>query len=146
RQYASERLQAAGEQEDACRRHRDWCLRLADEAEPRLYCAEQIQWLDRLEREHDNLRVALAWRQARTPDESIAFARSARALWWFWYLHGHFSEGYRWLKAAASSVDPSSLQAGVLLGSGWLTYGRGELERATDLLQDSLTIAREYGD
>src|SRR5262249_3073545 len=45
RQYASERLQAAGEQEDACRRHRDWCLRLADEAEPRLYCAEQIQWL-----------------------------------------------------------------------------------------------------
>jgi predicted ATPase/DNA-binding CsgD family transcriptional regulator len=145
RQYAWERLQRAGEQEDVGRRHRDWCLALAEEAEPRLYCAEQVQWLDRLEREHDNLRVALAWSHART-DESTALARLARALWWFWYLHGHFGEGGRWLEDAVAGTEPSSLRAGVLLGMGWLAYGQGELEHATDLLEESLTLAREYRD
>jgi predicted ATPase/DNA-binding CsgD family transcriptional regulator/DNA-binding XRE family transcriptional regulator len=145
RQYAWERLQAAGEQEDACRRHRDWCLMLGEEAEPRLYRAEQVEWLERLEREHDNLRLALAWTHAQT-DGSIAFARLARALWWFWYLHGHFSEGRRWLEQAVSGIEQASLRAGVLLGTGWLSYGRGELDHATDLLEESLTLARERGD
>jgi predicted ATPase/DNA-binding CsgD family transcriptional regulator/DNA-binding XRE family transcriptional regulator len=146
RQYAWERLREADEQEDTYRRHRDWCLRLAEEAEPRLYGAEQVEWLHRLEREHDNVRAALTWNQAPSGEDSIAFARMARALWWFWYLHGHFSEGYRWTKKAASSIEPSSLQAGVLLGAGWLRYGRGELERAASLLDESLTLAGDYRD
>jgi non-specific serine/threonine protein kinase len=143
RQYATEKLQAAGEDERLYRRQRDWCLALANEAEPNLYRAEQVRWLDRLEREHDNLRVALAWSQARS-GESIALAGSARALWWFWYLHGHFHEGRRWLDEAASCTEQSSLRAGVLLGAGWLRYGAGELERASDRLQYSLMLAREH--
>ena len=74
RQYAREHLRAAGEEEQVRRRQRDWCLALAEEAQPWLYRAEQLHWLDQLEREHANLRVALSWSRAQ-PDGSIMLAR-----------------------------------------------------------------------
>src|SRR5262249_16348896 len=61
RQYARDRLLEAGESAGVRERHRDWCLALAEEAEPGFLEESQPAWLDRLEREHDNLRAALAW-------------------------------------------------------------------------------------
>jgi non-specific serine/threonine protein kinase len=60
RQYARDRLLEAGEAEAVRGRHAGWCLALAEEAEPALVGDNQREWLDRLEREHDNLRAALA--------------------------------------------------------------------------------------
>jgi predicted ATPase/DNA-binding CsgD family transcriptional regulator len=145
RQYAWEKLRAAGEDQAVCRRHLEWCLTLAEEAEPRLYRAEQVQWLDRLEREHDNLRVALAWSH-RQPDGSAELGRLVRALGWFWYLHGHLTEGQPWLEQAVSEVEPAGLRAGALLAVGWLAYGRGEYEHASDLLRESLVCGRASGE
>ena len=36
-------------------------LGVAEEVAPELFGSEQVMWLDRLEREHDNLRAALEW-------------------------------------------------------------------------------------
>src|SRR2546421_4211466 len=55
RQYARDRLLEAGEAEGVRERHRNWFLALAEQAEPELRGPEQGAWLDRLEREHDNL-------------------------------------------------------------------------------------------
>lgn len=61
REYAAEKLEAAGEAVAVRARHYDWCLALAERAQPHLTGAEQATWLGRLEREHDNLRTALRW-------------------------------------------------------------------------------------
>ena len=61
REYARERLIAAGDEERVRERHRDYFLALAEEAEPKLMGAEQAAWLQRLEEEHENLRAALNW-------------------------------------------------------------------------------------
>jgi predicted ATPase/class 3 adenylate cyclase len=61
RQYARERLEAEGEAAAAQARHGDWFLSLAERAEPELWGPRQVEWLDRLEQEHDNLRAALSW-------------------------------------------------------------------------------------
>lgn len=59
RQYAREKLEESGEEEQTKRRHAEWCLALAEEAEPELSGSGFLGWLDRLETEHDNLRAAL---------------------------------------------------------------------------------------
>jgi non-specific serine/threonine protein kinase len=94
RQYAAEGLQASGEAEPIKRKHRDWFLVLAEAAEPQLKGAEQANWLQRLETEHDNLRVALAWR-ATDVQGAQAGLRLAGALYRFWFMRGDFNFSFR---------------------------------------------------
>lgn len=54
RQYGREKLEEAGGETAVRRRHADFFLALAEEAEPALLGSEQGEWLKRLEVEHDN--------------------------------------------------------------------------------------------
>jgi predicted ATPase/DNA-binding XRE family transcriptional regulator len=96
REYALERLETSGEVDMIRRRHARFFLALAEDAAPKLYGAEQGAWLDRLEREHDNLRAALAW--SRSEDDGVMGLRLAAALGRFWYVRGYFGEGRRRLE------------------------------------------------
>jgi non-specific serine/threonine protein kinase len=105
RQYAREQLLAAGEAEPVRDRHLDYFLRLAEEAEPKLRGPEQSAWLERLERDHDNLRAALAW--ALQSGVSASALRLAGALYYFWESLGHFSQGQKWLDEALAAREQS---------------------------------------
>ncbi len=62
RQYGAGRLAAdAGAHAAAQRRHFDYFLALAEAAVQGLKGRDQLEWLGRLEQEHDNLRAALEW-------------------------------------------------------------------------------------
>src|SRR5919202_492349 len=61
RQYGAEKLKESGDEPEIRRRHADFFLKLAEEAEPGLMGPEQGEWLERLEQEHGNLRAALMW-------------------------------------------------------------------------------------
>jgi predicted ATPase/class 3 adenylate cyclase len=61
REYAAERLETTGEADDLHRRHAAWVLALVERADLRIRGSDQASWLDRLEREMDNIRAALAW-------------------------------------------------------------------------------------
>ena len=61
REYGLERLAASEETEATRHAHAIYYLALAQKAEPELLGPEQVMWLDRLEREHDNLRAAMRW-------------------------------------------------------------------------------------
>jgi predicted ATPase/class 3 adenylate cyclase len=93
RQYALEHLRRSGEEAATRQRHRDWFLSLAEQAEPRLTGPEQAEWLERLEREHENLRAALDW--SAEAGDGAAGLRLARALWQFWWVRGYLAEGRR---------------------------------------------------
>ena len=60
RQYAAARTDA-DETTEAGGRHARYFQDLAERAAPELRGPSQLAWLGRLETEHDNLRVALAW-------------------------------------------------------------------------------------
>jgi non-specific serine/threonine protein kinase len=83
RQYALEELRNAGEEGRLRRRHCEWFVDLAERAEPELVGPHQATWLERLEREHDNLRAALRW--AVDNDEAELGSRLGAALWRFWW-------------------------------------------------------------
>ena len=61
RQFAAEQLAAAAEQAAVRRRHAAYYLTLAEAMAATSAGPEQAAALARLEREHDNLRAALAW-------------------------------------------------------------------------------------
>jgi predicted ATPase/DNA-binding XRE family transcriptional regulator len=145
RQYGLERLEHSDEAEETRQRHAEYYLTLAEQAEPELRGPQQVAWLDRLEEEHDNLRAALSWALERR--ETDLGLRLAGALGEFWWLHGHLSEGRRWLEATlAQGVESSaSARAKALIWAGTIAWGQGDFERAIALSEESLTLARAMG-
>ncbi|HJS28873.1 MAG TPA: tetratricopeptide repeat protein, partial [Anaerolineales bacterium] len=147
RQYAREKLFASGEEERVRARHLDFYAGLAEEAEPQLRSAEQLQWLDRLETDHDNLRAALRWgQQGAGPDLGL---RLAGALFWFWLLRGHASEGRGWLEGilALNGEGRQSLAyARALWASGYLAVGQGDVVAGRSRLEASREIFTEVDD
>ncbi len=144
RQYGWDRLQESGEAADVRRRHRDWFLALAEQAFERLRGPEQQVWLERLTAEHDNLRAALGWSQADL-DNPEKGPRLATALFYFWFLHGHWSEGRRWLDTADAGEGkaPSHVPANTLGYAAMLAAMQGDYERAAVLGQQGLASAEK---
>ena len=117
-EFAREKLQGSGETEEIKRVHAQYFLTLAEEAFPELRGSHQLEWLDRLEAEHDNMRAALSWAAERKEVE-VAL-RMGGALWWFWWMRGHNSEGRRWLEEALAMNGRGSpeVRAMALAGVG----------------------------
>ena len=147
RAYARERL---AETEDAAllpQRHRDWCLALAEEAEPHLSGPKQASWLNRLERDHDNLRAALA-SSSHEADGGGAGLRLAGALWRFWWMRGYFSEGRGFLERALAQSDgrDALVRAKALNASGNLVEAQGDYNTAVRRYRECLDIYKGLND
>src|SRR5215204_6275239 len=100
-EFAREKLGKSAEAEEIKRVHAQYFLALAEEARPELRGPNQLEWLERLEAEHDNMRAALSWALERKEVE-VAL-RLGGALGWFWWMRGYYSEGRRWLEDALAN-------------------------------------------
>jgi predicted ATPase/DNA-binding SARP family transcriptional activator len=142
REYAAERLEERDEATSTRELHAAWCRTLACEAEQQLTGPEQVHWAARLELEHDNVRAALAWALECSPSLALEIAG---ALWRFWYLHGYFSEGRKWLeRALAAAPDaPPVTRAKALAGAGALTAWLCEFDEAELKLAQAEALLRE---
>ena len=148
REYATEQLQASGEEAAVQQRHAHYFLRLAEEVEPHLHSPEWDSWLERLSREDANLRAALAWSNANE-DGAETGLRLAGALFYYWFLLGSLREGRTWLEgmlARTDGTDRSAARGEVLLGAGWLAWAEGDFEAASPRAEEALSIEREVGD
>ena len=110
RHYAAEQLRATGAENQWRARHAAWYFDLALRAAPELEAGEQSRWLDRLEHEHDNLRVALTW-FAAAPDGAETGLRLSCAIARFWCIRAYLSEGQRWLEDFLQRIDPAAAQS-----------------------------------
>ena len=142
RKYAERRLQESGvHAEDLCR-HADYFMHFAEEAAQHLFGPQQADWLNRLEADHDNFRMALT---RRTNDESGL--RLASALTQFWKLRGYMREGSDWLSRllkATESETTTPSRAKALYGVGSLAYDMGDFETAQASFQESLAIYKKH--
>jgi predicted ATPase/DNA-binding CsgD family transcriptional regulator len=160
REYGLEALASLGEMENAQRTHALYYLQLAEDAEIEIGGSRQAVWLERLEREHDNLRTAMQWLLERTSNEvamqderSVEMAlRLGGALRRFWRVHGHISEGRNFLErglerglAASGSIE-ASVRAKALIAAGNLAFIQSDYDCTETLCQESLALYRELED
>jgi predicted ATPase len=148
RQYGREKLSDLGEEGQLRERHAGYCLKLAEVAEPELKGEGQVAWLERLEREQDNLGAAMRWLLER--GESEEAARLGWALWLFWGIRGHFDEGRRSMEQAlsleGSDAMSASARAKALYVEGMMENYQGDHLSAEVLLEESIRLFRELHD
>jgi non-specific serine/threonine protein kinase len=146
RQYGREHLKESEEADTIQHRHATFFLVLAEKADPELRKANQAAWVERLEKEYENLRTALSWVLGSGQIE--LGLRLSAALGYFWGLQGHASEGFGWMEAAlASGEEASPARAEALAHAGFIAWQEGAgVERATAFGKEALTFSRKLGD
>ena len=146
RSYAAEKLEASEEAHDIGRAHAEYFRELAEAAEPHLAGEHQKEWLDRLERELDNLRAGQQW---LIDNEIEQAGRCAVALRRFWEGRGLTREGYllsvRTLERGEGRLQPN-LTARLCHAAGSLVGTLGDHESARSLLERAISLFQESAD
>jgi predicted ATPase/DNA-binding CsgD family transcriptional regulator len=150
RQYGAEKLREAGEETSLRDRHLAWFAAVAEQTEELLWSPDQVAWFARLKADEENLRAALEWstrppadpdRQATTVEAGL---RLGGALWHFWNLRGHLSEGRaRLLDLLATGMGAPAARAKALHAAAYLTYVQGDLPQACRLAEETIALGRD---
>jgi predicted ATPase len=151
REYGLEALEASGEEEATRHAHASYFLALAEDEQ---IGPQRIMWLDRLERNLDNVRAAMQWSivqaETRKDEQSLELAlRLGGELGYFWVVRGHVSEGRNFLERVLTlgqggTVGPA--RANALQRAGILAAEQHDIDRARVLLEESLLLFREFND
>ncbi|MGH2813439.1 MAG: ATP-binding protein, partial [Actinomycetota bacterium] len=147
RDFGQEQLQASGEFDRLRREHGEYFLDLAVETEPHLTAGDQVEWLDRCDRDHPNIRAALRW--AIETGEAERAQEAAGALWRFWQQRGHLAEGRGWFKVILdlpSGERATSARAKALIGAGGMAWWQKDRDAAGACYEEAVAIERELGD
>ncbi len=152
RQYARDKLHDSTGGLAVRDRHLAYFLLLAEESEPYLRRGSQVAWLDRLDEELDNFRLALEWSLHGRVDEGL---RLAAALLWFWHIRGYGLEGIDWLKHLLAVGRPAGepdlpanrrlIRARGLIVAGFLSQFQVQSEQCHSFLEQAVAILREVG-
>lgn len=146
RQYSTEKLSEAGEVAALRQRHMEWFRGLVVDTQPGLTGPDQARLLALLDAQYGNLRGAMEW-AASMPGEPTLLQMAA-ALWRFWLVRGHWSEGRTWLEQALAQSDGADprTRARALAAAGDLATEQGDHEAAQRLLDSALEIWRDLDD
>ena len=139
REFAAER----GD-EGLRKRHADYFLGLAEEAEPHLDAANP-EWVQRLDADRDNLRAAVDWLVQAGDTQTVL--RLVAAASRFWYFKGLWPEGWRHLESAlAADETPTPARLNALTEAGAMAVLNREFETARRRIDEALSLSESVGD
>ncbi|HEV7992391.1 MAG TPA: protein kinase [Gemmatimonadaceae bacterium] len=152
REFGLEQLSTSDDDAAARRAHRSYFIALAERGAAQLRGPDQAAWLDRLEREHANLRLALD--DALGDDRGLRdAARLSVALHRVWLTRGPLLEGIDYLRRVLDAMDAPGAQpsdamsrARVTSSMAHLVATRSLFREARDLFARSLTLYRAADD
>ena len=148
REFGAQQL--SPEQKTAlARRHADWYGGAAREAWPQTVGTNQVECLNRLDADHDNLRLALGFWMATDKNEDEATEATLEmcgCLWRFWSTRGHYAEGRDWVRQALARPggQPAS-RARAANAAGNLARVQSDYAAAEACFTEALEIQRSLG-
>ncbi len=142
REFALERLEAAHGATAARARHFEYFTDWAERVRPPI-TGPQDRAFDQIDREHDNLRTALAF----AIDGGVGL-RLATAVAEYWAIRGHLSEGRRWLTQALAVEQQAApaLRAAALSAAGKLATRQGDYPAARSLFEQAVVLFKALED
>jgi predicted ATPase/class 3 adenylate cyclase len=149
REYASEKLEAAGEADSLRRRHAEHFVALSERA-ARTMTGLEIALSDvpeeRVQRELPNLRASLEW--AFDQAEPALALQVAAAAAWGWLLSGHFTEGRAWVARALEGTEQLQTleRARALEMLGTFASEQADFRTAEVLRDQARTLFAQLGD
>ncbi len=149
RQYAREKLEASGEVADLRTRALTWFAEDVERVKPQLTTAQQSVWLDQLEANLDNLRVALRWAcTSRNVEQGLQLANALGRLW---MTRDHLTEGRAWLEEllrldASSPTASLAVRAEALFLSGRIGVRQWDDRHGARRGDEALKLFRALGD
>ncbi len=147
---ASRLAEYPDEERDARRRHAEYYLAFAEDADQWLRRPDKGGRLELLSAEHENLRAALGWFADGGPD-TVANLRLAVALAGYCRLGGRYSEGRRWLERALAGEPgaagaPVELVGRALAANAMFAFLVCDYGPAKDKAEQALQVQRRSGD
>ncbi len=146
REFAIEKLAESGEEDQTKARHAAFYADLTKKASPELSGADAATWLEKLEREHENLRVALEWSSRNDIETNL---RLVAELQHFWLTRGHLAESLNWSKSALNIDGDQSyprLVARISSGLSTISWKMGDRTAGVSYGQEGLRLSRATGD
>ena len=149
REYGQEMLALCEETEAARQAHALYYLTLVEQAAQAWEGPQHALWVERLEREHDNLRAAMRWSLEQEDENRLEAAfRFGGALRSFWQVRGYFREGRTFLERvlAQSEGKLPPWRAKALNDAVLLAVSQGDHAWGEALCQENLIRYRELED
>ena len=146
RQYAHEKLRTAGKVDFMRQRHLVYFLDLAERGNKQIHGPDQVEWMDRLEKEVDNYRAVLDWCISKQYTEYAL--RLLGALIWTWDWRGYSSEIYNrfdQVHVLPNVTDYPAPYASLLNQIGFDSYSVGNNQYAKSVLKESQEIWLKLG-
>ena len=147
REYAGERLDAAGEASEVEARHASYYLALAEAAGGPIPDVRRNELFPRLDGELGNLRAVIRWSLEK--EQAETGLRLATALAEFWHVRNHLSEGINALEeliTASADEGPTSLRARSIAVAAGLYTWQADVTRSRSLAERAIAMAEELGD
>ena len=144
RQYGREKLLEVGGSEIIRDRHLAYFVKLAVQAEPELHYSNQVFWLNKLDDEIDNFRIAIEWAFINDVEAGL---RIAATPWRFWLGRGYFQEVGAWLQSLLEQYKTTdALHAQALAIHSSCIFRQGNFPESVRLAKQSLEMARTVSD
>ncbi|MDQ2692063.1 MAG: hypothetical protein M3Y68_08545 [Chloroflexota bacterium] len=145
RQYALQRLIESGEQNTLHTWHLGYFQELAERAEQELRGPALVDWMERLNDERNNFRVALRWADKIDVEAGLYLSSHLMRYW----ESANLPEGRRWLESfikKPESKDFPLARAHALKTYSWLLTWLQQFDSAFSVAEESLTLFRAAAD
>lgn len=146
RQYGQDRLRAASDLVRWQRRHRDFYVELTARFAAEWIGPDQVAWIERLRREHSNLRLALDF-CARDPEEAEIGMAMAHSFKEYWVLRGFNTEGRIQMTKLLDVASPTAPgRAKLMWNYAFLAVVQGDEPAYETALAAGKSLAEASGD
>lgn len=145
RQYAYQRLLESGDKNRLHTWHLGYFLVLAEQAEQELRGPSLVGWMERLNEERNNIRIALHWADQIDVEAGLYLSSRLMRYW----ESANLPEGHRWLENFINkpeSKDFPLARAHALSTYSWLLTWLQQFQKAYPVAEESLVLFRAAGD